>query len=100
LRRIVENDLFVKLERCVWKVREIGFLEVVIGLDRVKMKKEKVQRVVDLLVLRGVKNMQKFSELTNYYRQFVKDFVRIAKSLYKIIVRDNSHSLRLSTNII
>jgi len=33
LRRIVENDLFVKLEKCVWKIREIGFLKVIIGLD-------------------------------------------------------------------
>jgi len=71
----------------------------VIGPDKVKMKKEKAQRVVDLLVLRGVTDVQKFSGLANYYRQFVKDFVRIAKSLYKMIVRDNSHSLRLFTNI-
>jgi len=31
-------------------VREVGFLEGVIGLDRVKMEKEKVQGVVDWLV--------------------------------------------------
>ena len=42
LRRLKEHDLFVKLEICMWKVREVGFLEVVIGADRVRMKKEKV----------------------------------------------------------
>ena len=42
LRRMVENDLFVKSEKCVWKVRKIGFLEVMIGPDRVKMEMEKV----------------------------------------------------------
>jgi len=31
LRRLEENDLFVKLEKCVWKVREVGFLGVIIG---------------------------------------------------------------------
>ncbi len=31
LRRIVENGLFVKQEKYVWKVREVGFLGVVIG---------------------------------------------------------------------
>ena len=31
LRRMVENNLFVKLEKYVWKVREVGFLGVVIG---------------------------------------------------------------------
>ena len=42
LRRLEENDLFVKLEKCVWKVREVGFLRVIIGEDRVRMEKEKV----------------------------------------------------------
>ena len=42
LRRMVENNWFVKLEKCVWKVRKVGFLEMVIGPDRVKMKKEEV----------------------------------------------------------
>ena len=47
LRRLEENDLFVKPEKCVWKVREVGFLGVIIGEDRVKMEKKKVQGVVE-----------------------------------------------------
>ena len=42
LKRLEENDLFVKPEKCVWKVREVGFLGVIIGEDRVRMEKEKV----------------------------------------------------------
>jgi len=57
IRRMVENDLFVKSEKCVWKIREVGFLEVVIGLDGVKIEKEKVQEVVDWLVPRSMKNV-------------------------------------------
>ena len=41
LRRLKENDLFIKPEKCVWKVRGVGFLRVVIG-EGVRMKKEKV----------------------------------------------------------
>ena len=64
LKRMVENDLFIKnFHLSVWKVREVGFLEVVIEPDRVKMEKEKMQGVVDWLVLRSVKDMQKFLEL-------------------------------------
>ena len=36
LRRMAENDLLVKPEKYVWKIREIGFLKVVIGPDEVK----------------------------------------------------------------
>ena len=42
LRRLEENDLFVKLEKYVWKVREVGFLGVIIGGDGVRIEKEKV----------------------------------------------------------
>jgi len=42
LRRLEKNDLFVKLEKCVWKVRKVGFLGVIIGEDRVRMEKETV----------------------------------------------------------
>jgi len=47
LRRVAENNLFVKPEKYVWKVREVKFLGVVIKPDRIKIEKEKVQGVVD-----------------------------------------------------
>jgi len=31
LKQLEENDLYMKLEKCVWKVREIGFLGVIMG---------------------------------------------------------------------
>ena len=42
LKRLEKNDLFVKPEKCVWKVREVGFLGVIIREDGVRMEKEKV----------------------------------------------------------
>ncbi len=84
LRKMEKNDLFVKLEKYVWKVREVGFLGVIIGLDRVRMEKKKVQEVVDWPVLKSVKDIQKFLRLANYYRWFVKDFAKIAKPLYEM----------------
>ena len=47
IKRLEENDLYVKPEKCKWKVRKVGFLGVVIGLDRIKMEKEKVKGVLD-----------------------------------------------------
>ena len=35
-----------------------------------------------------VKDVQKFLGLANYYRQFVKDFTRIAKPLHKLVRKD------------
>jgi len=65
LRRIVENDLFVKPEKCVWKFREIGFLRVVIGPDGVKIEKKKVQEVVDWPVLRMCRSLWGWQTIIN-----------------------------------
>ena len=88
LRRLEENDLFVKPEKCVWKIKEVGFLGVIIREDGVRIEKEKVQEVIEWPVPRSVKDVQKFLGLANYYRWFVKDFAKIAKPLYKMIRKE------------
>ncbi len=47
IKMLEENDLYVKLEKYKWKVREVGFLEVVIGPEGIKMEEEKVKGVLD-----------------------------------------------------
>ena len=89
LKRLAENNLYVKLEKCKQKIREVEFLGVVIGPERIKMKKEKVKRVLDWLTVKGVKNIQKFLGLTNYYQQFIKNFTAIARLLYNMIKKDH-----------
>jgi len=46
LKRLEKNDLFVKLEKCKWKVREVEFLGVEIGPKGVEIQKEKVEGVL------------------------------------------------------
>ena len=46
LRRLEENDLYVKPEKCAWKVRKIRFLGIVIGPSGIEMEKEKVDGVL------------------------------------------------------
>ena len=88
LERLEENDPFVKLEKCMWKVREVGFLGVIIGEDGVRIEKEKVQEVIEWLVPRNMKDVQKFLGLANYYRWFVKDFAMIVKPLHEMMRKD------------
>ena len=67
IRRLEANDLYVKPEKCKWKVREVGFLGVVIGLEGIKMEKEKMRGVLEWLISKCVKDVQKFLGLANYY---------------------------------
>jgi len=74
LRRLEENDLYVKLEKCVWKAKKIGFLGVIIGPNGIEMEREKVEGVLSWPQSKNVKDVRKFLDLTNYYRRFIKDF--------------------------
>jgi len=67
VKRLAENDLYVKPGKYKWKVREVGFLGVVIGLEEIKMEEEKVKDVLDWPIPKGVKDVQKFLGLVNYY---------------------------------
>jgi len=88
LKRLEENNLFVKPEKCKWKVREVEFLGVVIGPKGEKMQREKVEGVLNWLVPRNVKEVQKFLGLANYYRRFIKDFARIAVPLHVLVRKE------------
>ena len=74
LKRLEENDLYIKPEKYAWKVRKIGFLGVVIEFNGIEIEREKVDRVLSWLEPKNVKDIRKFLGLTNYYRRFIKDF--------------------------
>ena len=88
LKRLEENNLFVKPEKCKWKVREVEFLGVVIRPKGVEIQREKVEEVLNWLAPRNVKEVQKFLGLANYYRRFIKDFARIAVLLHMLIRKE------------
>ena len=47
LKQLEENGLFVKPKKYKWKVREVEFLEMVIGLKGVEIQKEKVKEILN-----------------------------------------------------
>jgi len=88
LRRLEENDLYIKPEKCVWKARKIGFLGVVIGPNGIEMEREKVDDVLGWPQPKTVRDVRKFLGLANYYRRFIKDFARIARPMNVLTRKD------------
>ena len=68
LRRLEENDLYVKLEKCAWKVQKVNFLGVIMGQGKIEMEEDKVTGVLNWPVSKMVRDVRKFLGLVNYYR--------------------------------
>ena len=88
VRRLAENNLYVKLEKCKWKVKKVGFLGVVTESKGIKMKEERVKGVLDWPIPECIKDIQKFLGLANYYCQFIKDFASIAWPLHNLVNKE------------
>ena len=88
IRRLEKNDLYIKPEKCKWKVREVDFLGVVIGPGGIKMEKEKVKGVLEWPMPKCVKDIQKFLGLANYYRRFIEGFAIVARPLHNLVKKN------------
>ena len=60
LKRLKENDLFLKPEKCEFKKKEIEFLGMIIGEKGVKMETTKVEAIMSWPTLKHVKDIQAF----------------------------------------
>jgi len=88
LKRLEENNLYIKPEKYVWKVQKIGFLDIVIGPNGIEMEKKKVDGVLSWLEPKNVKDVRKFLGLANYYRRFIKNFARVARPINVLTRKD------------
>jgi len=88
IKRLEENDLYMKLEKYKWKVREVGLLGVVTEQEGIKMEEEKMKGVLDWLTPKCVKDVQKFLGLANYYCRFIEGIASIARPLHDMVRKD------------
>jgi len=88
LKRLEENDLYIKLEKCVWKVQKIRFLGVVIGPNGIEIEKEKVDRVLSWPEPKNIKDVRKFLGFANYYRRFIKNFAQVVRPMNVLTRKD------------
>jgi len=67
IKGLEKNNLYVKPEKHKWKVKEVGFLGMVIGPEGIRIEEEKVKGILEWPTPMCVKDVQKFLRLANYY---------------------------------
>ncbi len=84
LDKLEEHDLFLKPEKCIFKVPEIEYLGLVIGGGRVRMDRVKVQGVDGWERPKNLKELRGWMGFINFYRRFIEGFSKIARVLNEL----------------
>uniref|UniRef100_A0AAQ4PQG4 Gypsy retrotransposon integrase-like protein 1 n=1 Tax=Gasterosteus aculeatus aculeatus TaxID=481459 RepID=A0AAQ4PQG4_GASAC len=85
LEKLLENHLYVKLEKCEFHKTQVQFLGYVISSQGVQMDKDKIKAVVDWPGPQTVKELQRFLGFANFYRRFIRNFSSVAAPLTSLL---------------
>lgn len=88
LKRLKEHDLYAKPEKCVFEAESVEFLDLIISHDTLRMDPAKVAGIAEWPTPRRVKDIQSFLSFGNFYRQFIKNFSKIARPLFNLTKKD------------
>ena len=91
-KRLHAHGLAVGLDKCLFMVPEVDFLEHHLSCRGLTMQTSKVQSILDFNIPRSIKDLRSFLGICNYYRAFIPNFSKIAaplnaltgKSTYKL----------------
>jgi hypothetical protein len=84
MKRLRDNSLVLKKEKCEFHVKEVVFLGFVISDTGIKMEKEKTQAISRIEAPKTVKQVRSFIGMINFYRKFIHNFSLIAAPLTKL----------------
>ena len=81
LRRLRENNLHVKPEKCSFHTDQVEYLGFIISPGGINMDSEKTRAIRSWPVPRSVREMQRFLGFCNFYRRFIDHYSSIATPL-------------------
>src|ERR1044072_1601369 len=86
---IKQATLQIKIKKCKFFQKEIKFLGHKISQEGIFMDPEKIEAMQNLPTPHNLKDVQSVLGLFQYYKNFVKDFVRITGPIYLALKRDH-----------
>ncbi len=88
LDRLKQNNLFAKLEKCVFHAPSLEFLGYVISNKGISMDKNKVEVIVNWPVPSSIKALQSFLGFGNFYRRFIASYSSLARPLFDLLKKN------------
>lgn len=87
--RLRENKLLLQSEKCTFLKSSTTYLGHIISREGVMPDPGKVEAVKNFPIPKTSRDMKSFLGLCGYYRRFIKDFVKIAKPLNRLLKEGN-----------
>jgi hypothetical protein len=84
LQRLKNAELQTDIDKCEFFVHEIKYLELIVERDEIRMNSKKIEIILQWSTLENLKQIQKFLKFCNFYKRFIRNFVKIVKSLIKL----------------
>ncbi|KAK9528245.1 hypothetical protein VZT92_014728 [Zoarces viviparus] len=84
LQRFLENQLFIKAEKCEFHVTSVQFLVFIIEEGQICKVPEKVKAVTKWPVPSNRKKLLQFLGFANFYRQFIRNYSQTASPLTRL----------------
>ncbi len=81
LKALLQAGLYLKLRKCEFNAKEIGFVGFVITLDEVRMEPDRIATIAEWPIPESHRDIQVFLGFANFYRRFIKGFSKIVKPL-------------------
>ncbi|TFY55573.1 hypothetical protein EVG20_g9269, partial [Dentipellis fragilis] len=88
LQHLHDNDLFLKPEKCSFEQASVEYLGLIVSHDKLSMDPIKVAGIADWPTPCTVKDVQSFLGFGNFYRQFIKDFSKIARPMFDLTKKE------------
>ena len=85
LQTLRENQLFAKLSKCDFWLKEVSFLGHIVYAEGIRVDPIKIEAIVNWKPPRNVTEMRSFLGLAGYYLRFVQGFSVIASSLTRLL---------------
>ena len=85
LQILRENQLFAKLSKCDFWLKEVSFLGHIVFSEGIRVDPVKIEVVMNWKPPRNVTEVRSFLGLVGYYRRFVQGFLVIASSLTRLL---------------
>ena len=100
LKKLQDNDLYLKPEKCRFNKQEVNYLGVIVGKGEIKMDPVKVQGIMNWPTPTNIHKICSFLGFRNYYKDFIEKYSHITRPLHQLTRKNIAYMGKRTTRSI